>query len=380
MKMSIKIGVFLLVFICSLVFVVPLLHAQKIIIKTEKGIPVVYNPKNPAPPTGIKHKLILEEQLCIGDDEEEYLFDDEVSSIATAIDKDLNIFTLDRKQVEIRKFSADGQLIKIFGKKGSGPGEIQLPSYMMISPQNELVINDRGNSRMNIYSLNGEFLRYIPTQQLRLGKFMFDSKGNIVTDVTDYSRSDEKVTRVSYELCRFNQELEKLFTIFSLDTTDEFKDLVERRKYDFGPNRYWQLTKDDRIILGDTKKYEFLVINPDGNIIKKIKKEFDPLPVPKEDLDKLSERTKQMYEIASHYKGFYYFTIDDEGRIFARTWEKTDDKKGYYYDVFDPDGRYIAKIPIKAFVKRWMGGRLLTAEETEDGFNVVKLYKVIWEE
>jgi len=35
---------------------------------------------------------------------------------------------------------------------------------------------------------------------------------------------------------------------------------------------------------------------------------------------------------------------------------------------------------MKAFVKRWIEGKLLAAEETEDGFNVVKLYKVTWKE
>ncbi len=141
---------------------------------------------------------------------------------------------------------------------------------------------------------------------------------------------------------------------------------------------YWQLTKNDNVIIGDTKNYEFSIINPEGKIIRKIKKEFEPVKVTKEDTDELSSFVKERFILPKYHTGFYYFTIDEEGRIFARTWERTKDKRGYFYDVFDSEGRYIAKIPIKAFIKRWLKGKLLTVEETEDGFPVVKRYNVIW--
>jgi hypothetical protein len=44
-------------------------------IEIENGIQVVYNPKNPSPLPGTPSKLILREELCIGDEEgEEILF------------------------------------------------------------------------------------------------------------------------------------------------------------------------------------------------------------------------------------------------------------------------------------------------------------------
>jgi hypothetical protein len=65
MRRSTSFRVFLLIFLFSFLIGVPLLKSQKIKIKTEKGIPVVYNPKKPAPPPGTKSKFILEEELCI---------------------------------------------------------------------------------------------------------------------------------------------------------------------------------------------------------------------------------------------------------------------------------------------------------------------------
>lgn len=378
MKRFITVRVFLLVFFLSFLLIIPLLNAQKIKIKTENGIPVVYNPKKPAPPPGVKHKLILEEELCIGDEEEEYLFSERADYISTAIDDEWNIFTLDPKLVEIRKFNAKGKLIKIFGKKGQGPKEMDRPSNIMITPQNELMFIDGGNSRLTFYSLDGEYLRYIPFSKWRPRRIKIDSKGNIVTDVNNYSMTERRTTKVTYEIKSFNKQLEPLFTIFSIDISDRIKERIEERKYSFGVLYYWQLTKNDNVIIGDTKNYEFSIINPEGKIIRKIKKELEPVKVTKEDTNQLSGYTIERYILPKYHTGFYYFTVDEEGRLFVRTWERTKDKRGYFYDVFDSEGRYIAKIPIKAFIKRWLKGKLLTVEETEDGFPVVKRYKVIW--
>lgn len=367
------------ILVTFLIFCIPFFaSSQEIKIKTENGIPVVYNPKNPAPPAGVKYKLMLEEELCIGDQQEEYLFSEEADYISTAIDDEWNIFTLDPKLVEIRKYDRTGKLLKIFGKKGNGPEEMDRPSNMMITPQNELMFVDNGNSRVVFFSLEGDYLRYIPTYKLRLRRIKIDSQGHIVADIMEYSQDENRERKVTYAIKRFNEELESIFTIFSTDITKDFMKSVEGRQYTFGPDTYWQRTEEDNIIIGDTRNYEFAVISPEGKLIKRIKKEYEPIEVSQEDIEGLSDRIRQLLTIAKHHKGFYYFTIDEEGRIFARTWERTKDKRGYYYDVFDSEGRYIAKIPINAFIKQWIGGKLLTVEETEEGFPVVKLYNVSW--
>jgi len=74
--------------------------------------------------------------------------------------------------------------------------------------------------------------------------------------------------------------------------------------------------------------------------------------------------------------------LDDEERLFVQTYERVKDKEQYYYfDVFDPIGKYIAKVPIKVRGIRqyiWKKNKLYTVEEDEDGFQIVKRYKVTW--
>lgn len=375
MRRSTSFRVFLLIFLFSFLIGVPLLKSQKIKIKTEKGIPVVYNPKKPAPPPGTKSKFILEEELCIGDDEEEYLFAENLAFVSMAVDNEGNIYTVDPKLVEIRKFSPEGKLVSIFGNKGQGPGEMNTPSITGVTSQNELMFVDRGNTRITFYSLEGKYLRYIPSHKWRLRRTKFDSKGNIVADIYRSFEDEQKRPKMAYEIVKFNQELEPLLTCISIDVTEEFMS----RNYTYGGVLvYWEIAKNDNIYVGYPRNYEFDIINPDGKIIRKIKKEYDPVKVTKEEEGKLSSSIRERMNVPKSHTGFYYFRVDEEGRIFVRTWEKTKDKRGYFYDVFDPEGKYIAKIPLSGYLKLWVKGKLYTAEETEDGFPVIKRYNVIW--
>jgi hypothetical protein len=366
--------IYSLVFLISFIIIVPLSNAQKIRIKTEKDIPVVYNPKKPAPPPGAKSKLILEEELCIGENVEEYLFAEDAAFVSMAVDNEGNIYTVDPKLVEIKKFSSEGKLISLFGKKGQGPQEMNSPSITGVTSQNELMFVDRGNNRIAFYSLEGKYLRYIPAHKWRLMRTKFDSKGNIVGDIYRPSEDDQKRPKVAYEIIRFNQELEPQLTYISIDMTGEFMS----RNYTYGGVLiYWEIAKNDNIYVGYAKNYEFDIINPEGKIIRKIKKEFTPVKVTEEEENQLSSLTRENMNIPKYHTGFYYFRVDEEGRIFVRTWEKTKDKRGYFYDVFDTEGRCIANIPIYGYMKLWVKEKLYTVEENEDGFPVIKRYSAI---
>ena len=104
------------------------LHAQKIKVKTEDGIQVVYNPKQPAPPPGTPKKLILTPEFTIGEEEVgDYMFA-EIRTIQ--VDDDQNIYVLDTKEICVKIFDKNGKCTRVFGKKGQGPGEWQNPWQM----------------------------------------------------------------------------------------------------------------------------------------------------------------------------------------------------------------------------------------------------------
>jgi sugar lactone lactonase YvrE len=56
------------------------------------------------------------------------------------------------------KFSKDGKFIKTWGKKGSGPGELDQPHSIAMDSRGRLFVADRSNSRIQIFDQDGRFL------------------------------------------------------------------------------------------------------------------------------------------------------------------------------------------------------------------------------
>src|SRR5215475_10725864 len=55
-------------------------------------------------------------------------------------------------------FSKDGKFVKSWGKKGSSPGEFDIPHAIAIDSQGRLFVGDRNNNRIQIFDQDGKFL------------------------------------------------------------------------------------------------------------------------------------------------------------------------------------------------------------------------------
>src|SRR5262245_54852534 len=82
------------------------------------------------------------------------------SAVVTAPNGD--IFVADghggNTNARIVKFAQDGKLIKAWGRKGSGPGELDTPHAIAMDSQGRLFVGDRNNNRIQIFDQNGKFL------------------------------------------------------------------------------------------------------------------------------------------------------------------------------------------------------------------------------
>jgi DNA-binding beta-propeller fold protein YncE len=58
----------------------------------------------------------------------------------------------------IVKFSRDGKFIKTWGRKGSAPGELDIPHALAMDSQGRLFVADRQNNRIQIFDQDGNFL------------------------------------------------------------------------------------------------------------------------------------------------------------------------------------------------------------------------------
>jgi hypothetical protein len=344
-------------------------------ITEEDGVIVV---KNPMELMYGEEAFNLEEELTLGEAEgrEEYLF----SRILIDVDENENIYVLDNQTATIRVFNKQGEYLKTIGKKGQGPGELISPRTIQITPQNEIMVYDFGIRRLTFFSLEGEFLRHVSAAKaLVLGDTKMDSQGNIISIYVD---------RENISLIKYDSNLEPSLTISS-ESLDWNRDpsIYEVMR----PMPYFSVTREDEIIYGYSDKYEILVYDSGGELIRKILKEYDPKPVTEKDKEDhinyisggrgLPKELKVVFP--KHLLPFMSISLDDQGRIFVGTLERPEGLKHLcFFDIFDLDGKYIAKVPIRIqdyhYPLFWKKGKLYVIDEDEAGYEVVKRYNVNW--
>ncbi len=62
-------------------------------------------------------------------------------------------------QYRVHRFSADGALLRSWGRKGTGPGEFGWPvHHAILDPRGRVLVLDRGNNRIQHFSIDGEYL------------------------------------------------------------------------------------------------------------------------------------------------------------------------------------------------------------------------------
>jgi hypothetical protein len=328
------------------------------------GVTVVKNPKEPMYSEDV---FSLEEELSIGEAEgrEEYMFS---TIMSMAVDDAGRIYVLDRKEIHVKVFDRNGTYIRTIGKKGQGPGEFTLPSSVSITRQNELVVDDF-RSRLVFFSLEGEFKKNLQIAKSGLWRIDMDSEGNLVGLVIVGEEENPR-----YELKKFDSELNYLHSLGYSPLPSEsginpFMGIISFR-----------IDNNDQVVCGYPENYEIKIFDKKGNLKRKIKKDYDPVEITKEEIKEVTEGIPSglKLSIPKYHSAYRWFATDNEGRIFVTTQERVNDGEGYYCDVFDSEGKFIVKIPLILRPQIWKKNKLYTIEADEDGYHVVKRYKVTW--
>lgn len=359
--------------LCS--FVIVSVHCQKQktewrgTIEESDGVIVVKNPKEPIYSDDV---LSIREELEIGKAEgtDEYLF---TQIRGMDVDENENIYMLDIKDANIKVFDRNGSPIRTIGKPGQGPGELSRPTFMWISSKNEIMVEDPLTRRLAFYSLDGTFLRNVSTAKNLIIFARTDSLGNIIGATFIPEEENPR-----FELRKYDPELNFILTLATLPQPS----LGSRIYNPFSPTMKFNIGKGDFLVYGAPDRYEFEVIDLEGNTMRRIFREYDPVDISDEDKEKAKKNTPPNYqlELPQHYPGYQWLYVDDERRTYVRTYEQEEGIDGYYFDVFDLEGKYLAKFILKDIPFIFKKGKIYSVEDTEDGFQVVKRYRMDWSE
>jgi DNA-binding beta-propeller fold protein YncE len=101
---------------------------------------------------------------------------------AVAIAANGDIFVADghggESNARIVKFSKDGKFIMTWGKKGSAPGDLNIPHALAFDSKGRLFVADRGNNRIQIFDQNGKFIDQ--WQQFSRPSGLFIDKNDVI--------------------------------------------------------------------------------------------------------------------------------------------------------------------------------------------------------
>ncbi len=357
----------------------------------EDGVEVVVNYLEPFEIKGMFTDLTLEEIFRIDTEK------DEMAEIGLTdiwhfdLDSRGNIYLLGYtiREYSIFKFDKSGNFVTSFGRKGQGPGEVQRPTFITVSSQDEIFVLDKGNTKLIIYGKDGELISETPVDPSLVEATPLNSEKYLIKQRT--IPEDEASEFLALDLLIIcGQDFEKeseldIEKIPSISRITRFRPMF---------SVFYSLS-DSQIFVGNSDKgYEIKTYDFHGNGLRKLRKQYQPVKVPegsKEKLEKLLARMGRTISFPEFMPPFQYLFADDVGRLFIMTYEKGEEPREYIYDMFNPAGVFFSKMRLDNYGHlEYFGGegpldvrakadRLYCIREKESGYKELVVYKMRWE-
>lgn len=360
---------------------IPLAGGQTTV-STVDGVVVVKNGKRPVPPPGAAAKLVLDPDFTVGggaSPEQEF-----ASITALEVRDDGSVLVLDTKDCAVRAFDASGRFLFSFGKKGQGPGELNMPTGLVNTPSGEILVEDTLNRRLAVFSPAGKFLRNqaLP-QEMGIGGLTMDSHGRIAARSIAFADG-----KIGYEIKTYDRDFKPGKTLTRMDMGSPQQMKVDLLSGVAGI--VFGLDARGNIYVGSPKGYLIRVFDFDGRLVRTIGREYDPIPVDKKEQERMAKvlgamptpggrDPKDMYVLPDAYPAYANFIVNRDGRLLVRTYEKAKPPAGNFHDVFDAEGRFILHAPFTMEFIAWRDDRLYGLDENEDGYPVLKCFRARWE-
>lgn len=360
---------------------------------TEDGVEVIINHLEPYQIKGEPNKLSLE-HLFTMDMEDELILDLGLTDIRLFdVDSQGNIFVFQSPNEDepiAFKFDSNGLFKMSFGQMGPGPNEIQYPRYLGLNSCDEILILDQAKNKIIFFNTNGDRLKEIPIDLIyrpQRGMTLLPNGGYLIHRLP--LSPDGTVSLVHLDI--FDSEFNKISTL---------------DKYQMNPDKM-SVFLDNVPVVGVSKGSIYLgygeknkdisVYDLNGELKRKIRKEYKSVTVPaklKQELEKQFERMPSLADkvyIPKYMPYFQYFFTDDEGRLYVVTSEIDEETGAHICDIYNSEGIFIERKAIGYFdlikfiyVNEPLdiiakNNRLYCMREKESGFEELLVYEMRWE-
>jgi hypothetical protein len=373
---------------------------------------VVSNPKTPVPPVGQRKRLVVKEELSIGEREgdESYMFGE---NVAFNTDENGDFYVTDWDKKKILKYDQTGKYVLTIGRQGQGPGEFQNLSVARFDKEGNIYVTDLSSHRISFFGKRGNYLRQIPIPDV-FEDLYIGAKGGYVSSQTIPKESDTGMAfkivdgffNDKFELMiEFNSRISDIKPPSGRDATAQAKFTAQiLSEIAFRPTPMHLLAADGTIYFGYPEDYSIAVFSPEGRKIRTIRRDYDPI--------KVKDRDKEYFAVTTA-KPFVSRTgggrrSEDEIRDILKFIEYPVNKPAYQglavmengwlvvlvefaageyslFDIFDENGRYIGqfKADLPADYGRFFffkNGKAYAVKTDEEGYKFVKRYSITVED
>ncbi|XP_043599632.1 E3 ubiquitin-protein ligase TRIM71 isoform X2 [Bombus pyrosoma] len=90
-----------------------------------------------------------------------------------ACDREGHLIVADRSNNRIQIYSQDGSLLRRFGSYGTGPGHFDRPAGVAVDLRHRIIVADKDNHRIQIFTMEGLFLLCFGEKGSRCGQFNY---------------------------------------------------------------------------------------------------------------------------------------------------------------------------------------------------------------
>ena len=356
-------------------------------IEYENGVKVIRNPREPL--YG-EIKLELEEDLSIGNAEDEnYLF---YRVWHMAVDKQENIYVVDGGNTRIQVFDKEGQYLSTIGRRGQGPGEFRSPQDVFVDDQiGEVYVPDFRS--IKVFASNGNYLKTIPLESFNRS-YCINPDGIILGEIDKITFDENNVaeTRKYFTSLRLINNMNGSETAIA-SYPDQISKIIEGMviKFSHGYEHkfYMCAIGPQTFVYGFSSDYDLNIIDSTGKLLLKIQKE-SPFPsISKKEKDSVRDKfrdspIKNVNNIPfPKHKPHFGKMLADGDWIFVEHYKSPQEQsEDWSFDVFNTRGFYLYKLSIPLHPYLIKNGYVYLIKVLEESGDVlVKRYKIKnWEQ